>query len=103
MGGKNFNQLDSEQESLQNMTKGRIPQEISSFAADTTIALKAPSIIVNAGAVAGVIAYKTTDYSSSYVSEYFAAGQERRRDVTVVGSTVNGTAAGITKVVVWES
>lgn len=92
-----------EQECLQQMTTVDKVQEITDFSSDTTVTLKAPSGIVNAGSAAGVIAYKLRNDSDAFITEHFEAGQEKLRAATVIGGTGSGTAAAITKVIVTES
>jgi len=107
MSHQKFNQLDSEQEALQQMTAVRLVQQITSFAANTDITIKAPSSIINATNIGADIAYKLIDDSDAYLVEYFAAGQEKLKMVITgdstggIGSSGNGTTC--TKVFVCES
>lgn len=97
-----FDEIYGPEESVQMMTSARNSQTIPIVLTDVAVTLKTPSIIVNNTAAAGFIAYLLVDdVLPNYTIEYFAAGQEKRRRVTLIGGSRAGST--VTEVLVLEA
>ena len=88
--------------SLQMMTSVRVREQFSTFTAANATTLRNPTSISNDGTAAGYIAIQCID-DDDYLLEWFERGQEKMRRVASIGSTGDGTGAGINLVTIHES